>query len=417
MMKTKCALATAVLLACGLAVTGCASNSGAASSGSDDAASAGKSSNLTFVFGTKAKGGTVVTNQVYSDKTGYGFAENNAKPAAFAVGSDEASIQFKVKVDNGNYNVTVSTEATKIFSEKAEGISPQTQNARIPKTGDSFQVAVCDGILDLTFEEPANVKRIAITPIAPKAKNAKPAIYAIGDSTTKNGANGAASWGNCVENKWVKLPDTFSAFYNHGMAGRDSIQFYNQARVEAVLLAIAPGDYVTINMGINSRGDGEMESYPVLVGQYFVEAVLQRGGIPVIVTRTPDGPVRDSGDGTWTGDFDPATDKFTNNGGDGARNDVLRKIAADKGLNVIEIGQICEDIFNTYDDAYVAEYNSSHKTKFNTPLEMVQSWYIDHNHYYAELGNIIGKNILERLDDIANGKAAAPATETAPAAE
>lgn len=407
MMKITCGMTAALLLACGLAVTGCASTSGAAaSSGADDTAGAGKSSNLTFVFGSKAKGGTVVSNQVYDDSKGYGFAEANVKPSAFAVGSDEASITFKVKVDNGNYNVQVSTDATKVYSETAEGLSPATKGARIQKTGDQFQVAVCDGVLDLTFEEPANVKKIAITPIAPKAKNAKPAIYAIGDSTTKNGANGAASWGNCVENKWVKLPDTFSAFYNHAMAGRDSIQFYQQARLEAVLLAVAPGDYVTINMGINSRGDGEVESYPALMSNYFVEGVIQRGGIPVIVTRTPDGPVRESEDGTWTGDYDPATNKFTNSGGDGARNDVLRKIAADKGLALIEIGQICEDIFNTYDATYVEDYNKSHGTKFTTPLEMVQSWYIDHNHYYAELGNIVGKNMMDKLEEIASGKTA-----------
>lgn len=393
----------AAVLACGLAVTGCASSSGAADKAT--AVDTTKSSNLTFVFGTKAKGGIVVSNQVYNDKTGYGFKDADVKASAFAVTAD-ASLMFKAKVENGNYTVSVSTEATKVYSETAEGISEMTHNARIPKKPEeTFKVAVCDGVLDLTFEEPANVKKITINKIEPNAKRAKPAIFAIGDSTTKNNANGANSWGNCVANKWVKLPETFGEFFNHGMAGRDSIQFYNQARLEAVLLAVAPGDYVTINMGINSRGDGEIESYPALMANYYVEGVIQRGAIPVILTRTPDGPVRGSADDNWGGDYDVAAKKFTNKGAGGnpddARNGVLRQIAADKKLNVIEVGQIGEDLFNTYDAAYVEKYNKDHGTKFATPLEMVQDWYLDHNHYKAELGNQIGAYILENLDKIA----------------
>ncbi|MCR5724233.1 MAG: hypothetical protein K6G80_04010 [Treponema sp.] len=401
MKKTTCGIAAA-LLACGLAVTGCASTDAAGKAASVDTT---KSSNLTFVFGTKAKGGIAVSNQVYSDKAGYGFKDADVKASAFAVTAD-SSLMFKAKVANGNYSVTVSTDATKVFAETAEGLSDMTHNARIPKNPtETFQVAVCDGVLDLTFEEPANVKKITINAIAPKAKNAKPAIYAIGDSTTKNTANGANSWGNCVANKWVKLPESFSAFYNHGMAGRDSIQFYNQARLEAVLLAVAPGDYVTINMGINSRGDGEIESYPALMANYYVEGVIQRGGIPVILTRTPDGPVRGSEADNWAGDYDVAAKKFTNRGAGGnaddARNGELRKIAAAKKLAVIEVGQYGEDLFNTFDAAYVKKYNEDHGTKFATPIEMVQSWYLDHNHYRAELGNIIGAYILDSLDKIA----------------
>ena len=37
--------------------------------------------------------------------------------------------------------------------------------------------------------------------------------------------------------------DDFSSYQNHGMAGRNSAGYYNEARLEAVLLATAPGDY------------------------------------------------------------------------------------------------------------------------------------------------------------------------------
>lgn len=360
---------------------------------------------LPFLCGLLALSGCKSTESVDSSAS----AKKDGKMTFTFSASDmpaNSAFIFKQEVPNGNYSVKISGSASKIFSETAEGLSPETKNARIPKTGTEFKVAVCDGVLDLTFENPADIKKIEIEPIAQNKKRAKPAIYSIGDSTTKNTANGANSWGNCVANGWVKLPSTFSAYFNHGMAGRDSIQYYNQARLEAVLLDMAPGDYVTINMGINSRGDGEIASYPALISNYYVEGVLERGGIPVILTATPDGPVRESADGTWTGDYNPSTKKFTNNRGDGARNGELRKIAAAKNLDIIEVGQIGEDLFNTFDAAYVADYNKSHGTKFSTPLEMVQSWYLDHNHYRADLGKLIGEYILQNLDEIATKKAA-----------
>ena len=96
---------------------------------------------------------------------------------------------------------------------------------------------------DLTFESGSTLSDLTITQAAAKAALAKPAVYAIGDSTTNNNASGNISWGNRVGNG-VAVPDTFSSFSNNGMAGRDSVNFYNQGRVETVLLSVCPGDYV-----------------------------------------------------------------------------------------------------------------------------------------------------------------------------
>ena len=126
------------------------------------------------------------------------------------------------------------------------------------------------------------------------------------------------------------------------MAGRDSVNFYNEGRVEAVLLKVRPGDYVTVNMGINSKETGEGESYYTLLDNYYVQGIIQRGAIPVILTATPQGPV-----GKGAANYDSTTDTFTCNRGTGAHNGDLRKIATKYKLNIIEMGYWGDDYFHS----------------------------------------------------------------------
>ena len=306
------------------------------------------------------------------------------------------AIRFMLEVPSGNYDVQIDSPATTVISEHIDGIEA---NAGIKKEGKSFKVAVCDGVLDLTFSEPAEVKSVKITAEAEKKPNAKPALFVIGDSTAKNTANGACSWGNVVADGKVKLPDMFGSFSNNAMAGRDSVQFYNQARLETVLLNICPGDYVTVNMGINSRESGEISSYYTIMRDYYIKGILQRGGKPVILLATPDGPYRDA-EGNWTNwesDYDFEANKFKNNRGDGE----LKKLAQEMNLPLIATGQLGEDYMNSLTAADVESYNKENGTKFSTVLEMVQSWYLDHNHYREPLGKIIARYVLDSIVKIA----------------
>lgn len=347
---------------------------------------------LSFAFGSgePADGFTQVVDTLYTEQLGYGFVKINRLTVNESDITGTGAFRFKANVPNGNYVVSVNTTAAELTSESVEGISATTG---ITKSGSTFNVAVCDGVLDLTFPANATVTSVEISQAPAKSALAKPMVYAIGDSTTKNTASGAMSWGNCVSDGHVSIPEELGGFANHGMAGRDSVNYYNQGRVEAVLLAICPGDVVTVNMGINSRETGEAAAYELLLSQYYVEGILQRGGIPVIVTATPDGPVGDR----EASNYNTATGTFTNNRGDGARNDVLRKIAAEKGLHVIELGQWGQDWMNTLTAEDVAAYNAKYNTSFTTVLEMVQSWYLDHNHYMQPLGEEIATYILGEL--------------------
>ncbi|MBQ8301765.1 MAG: hypothetical protein IJX57_07395, partial [Clostridia bacterium] len=345
---------------------------------------------LSFAFGSDAPADdsfTQVTSaDAYTDKIGYGFADTSVVTDAAANVTGTADYRFKAKVPNGNYVVNVTTSSATMTSEVVESVTAVTG---ISKSGAQFKVAVCDGVLDLTFLSASTLTDLTITQDAAKTEQAKPSVYAIGDSTTSNTGNGARSWGNCV-GVGVTLPEVFGSFSNNGMAGRDSVNFYNQGRVETVLLNVCPGDYVTVNMGINSKETNEGVSYETLLSEYYIDGIIQRGGIPVIVTATPQGPV-----GNYVGNYSNGV--FTCNRGDGARNNVLRALAKEKGLNLIELGLWGDEYFNSLTEA---DATAAGKT---TVLELVQSWYVDHNHYCEPLGNKIGEYILGCLAEIEGG--------------
>ena len=383
---------------------------------------------MTFAFGTEEpeEGYTAVTaSTVYTDTLGYGFASTAGLTDVAATDDAPSNVtgtdayKMQVKVPNGNYTVAVSTTSASMLSEAVSGSA-----TGISKGGSSFNVAVCDGILDLTFNAGSSISTLQISQLAAPTPGSKPAIFSIGDSTTKNNghyskynedkaaqaANPAmwvdereyASWGNCVTADMYS--ETFSAYTNHGMAGRNSANYYNQARLESVLLAVAPGDYVTINMGINSESN---EPYEQLMEYYYVQGVIQRGGIPVILSHTPDGPNLSNG-----GSYSEATGFNVSRAGNG-RVQFLKSLAEKYSLNYIDVGTWGENYFNTLttDDLGLANTANSINQSYKAPttvIELVQSWYPDHNHYTVELGTKIAEYILGELTKIEKGEITPP---------
>ncbi len=344
---------------------------------------------LSFAFGSGAPADetlTLVGLDAYNDRTGYGFVDTSALTLESADVKGTGEYTFKVKVPNGNYKVQLTTSSASIKSEKVEGIAA---DAYITQTAKEFNVAVVDDVLDLTFESGSTLSQLVVTQLTIGDNTDKPELYAIGDSTT-NSTNPGFSWGNYATSADMTLPDNIKAFYNHGKAGDDSVVYYNAGRVQNVLLSIKKGDYVTVNMGINSKTAGEPASYYTLLDKYYVEGIIQRGAIPVIVTATPQGPVNGH-EGNYTGTT------FNCNRGTAAHNGDLRKIAQTHDLNIIELGYWGDQYFNslTVEDAQAAG-----KT---TVLELVQSWYPDHNHYKQELGKKIAEYITDCVSKIIGG--------------
>lgn len=154
---------------------------------------------LSFAFGSNDPSDDSFTKvtaaDAYSDKIGYGFDDTSVVTSEESDVKGTAAYRFKAKVPNGNYVVKVTTSSATMTSEVVEGVAATTG---ITKTGTQFNVAVCDGVLDLTFESGSTLSDLTITQAAAKAALAKPAVYAIGDSTTNNNASGNISWGNRV---------------------------------------------------------------------------------------------------------------------------------------------------------------------------------------------------------------------------
>lgn len=358
---------------------------------------------LSYQFGTTVEEGyTQVTSAtLYNETLGYGFESTTGLTDGENSVTGTAVYKFKAKVPNGNYDITVQTTSATMQSEIVdEVVAIGALMPGISKSGSNFSVAVCDGVLDLSFLANTSVTSLSIAQSATKAEREKPAIFAIGDSTTKANMTGARSWAECASDGDVKPSDKFISFSNNGMAGRDSVNFYNQGRIESVLLSVCPGDYVTVNMGINSRTENinEWGAYPILIDTYYVKAIMDRGAIPVIVTATPQGPVNNYASSNYN-----ATTGFDCDRGTGARNDELRKVAQKYDLNILELGYWANDYFNSLTMEDVAAYNAANGTSFTTVLQLVQSWYPDHNHYARPLGQKIAEYIFNALDEIESG--------------
>ncbi len=393
---------------------------------------------MSFAFGTGEpdEGFTTVTKaDIYNESKGYGFASSDGLTDAATNVGGSAAYKFNVKVPNGNYTVKVTTTSAKALSEAVSGSATGTT-----KSGSEYKIAVCDEVLDLTFDANSTISKLEVSQIAAKNPGEKPAIYSVGDSTTKNSGHYSkyaedkaaqekdptkwvdereyASWGNCVTAEMYS--ENFSSYSNHGMAGRNSANYYNQARLETVLLDIAPGDYVTINMGINSESG---EPYEKLIEDYYVQGVIQRGAIPVILTHTAVGPVGrgENGDlGSYT--YDEATGKYTFNESretDG-RVVFLKGLAEKYNLSVIDVGKWGNDYFNslTLDDLDKANTANSINQGYKAPttvLELVQSWSPDHNHYTKELGDKYAAYVMSELANIKNNPFAIESVTQTPA--
>ncbi|MCH5209765.1 MAG: hypothetical protein J1F01_02250 [Oscillospiraceae bacterium] len=362
---------------------------------------------LSYSFGTdEVEGDTQVTSKsLYTETLGYGFESTTGLTDAADKVTGTAAYKFKAKVPNGNYKVTVNTTSASMQAEiidEANKLDSNANVAGITKSGENFNVAVCDGVLDLTFAANSSVTSLSIAQIAPGESRDKPKIYAVGDSTTQN-ENGALSWGSYTARNASIVPERFSSFSNNGKSGANSISFYDNGLMEAILLDIREGDYVTVNMGVNTIRDSKNDSnvFEMIVDQYFVQAIIDRGGIPVITTSTPVGYNSDPTKG-WT---ETSDGKINCNRGTGARNGILRKLAQKYELNIIELSYYGEDYINRMlTELDVDEYNSANGTEYTSTLEIVRSWWADHNHYKEQLGKVLAEYMMGCLDTIASGK-------------
>ena len=128
-----------------------------------------------------------------------------------------------------------------------------------------------------------------ITKLEQEQPGSTPTVHLIGDSTAELCINDVmAGWDRRSVSSWV--PVTLSTTEP---SAASTASFYREARLESVLLSIKPGDIVLIQLGHNDGTYNKEErytsnaDYEMLLSEYYIKGVKQRGAVPVIVTPVP----------------------------------------------------------------------------------------------------------------------------------
>lgn len=267
----------------------------------------------------------ITPDAVYSDATGFGIDPSTPVQAAVIdadspvegdyLYSPNGFFRFQQKLDPGNYRVklTFNDPDSNYLTIGVENVPTQRFRSNdkydnlivkgnVNRSGSSelvFDVALVDGILDIDFigekrgevQYKAFVNSIEITKLEQEQPGSTPTVHLIGDSTVQSyAANDVmAGWGQ----KIGKFLGSGYTVNNRAIGGRSTASFYREARLESVLLSIKPGDIVLIQLGHNDGTYNKEErytsnaDYEMLLSEYYIKGVKQRGAVPVIVTPVP----------------------------------------------------------------------------------------------------------------------------------
>ena len=458
---------------------------------------------VTFIDENGTETGYALTLNTSSSSKGYYFAALDGTVDDISVSGStltaNESFFFRAPVENGNYKVTLTTSATSVISEcitepvqyylknnagtvissggsgAPNPWTPPTQNKQpmfgITKeiTSDTpFEVAVCDGVLDLEFVYDSTAITVSKIVIEKESysKRAKPYLIAIGDSTTAQGdstmSNEASnlsknyiSWASCISNGYLESELSASGLggiVNCAQSGGTVGTIYNDGRIEMLLLNVRPGDYVSINIGINTQKEvtvggqkmniGTADTLGPVLSKYVIKAVEDRGGIPFITTITPQGPTSDNDSavflssatsavaysnsyarGSYYGaDYDPyaSTGKGYYGGKDyavgtkvpaytwinsrhtGTYNIVLIELANYHGIPVVDFG------------VYGERYLNEHYATADGCKTVRSTYYNDNHHYKRAWGEILAKYMLECVTKMQAGTYSYPFTDYQP---
>jgi lysophospholipase L1-like esterase len=260
----------------------------------------------------------VLPTTTYDPAIGYGFEPGAKIFGVHRNGPDalrgnfctsDKPFFFSVKLPEGNYNVTVTlgdasgestttvkAESRRLMLERIHTAPGKfetrtfTVNVRTPRISDTQQVKLkkreiaylhWDDKLTLEFSDKRPcVCAVEITP-APDAIT----LYLAGDSTvTDQPRDPNNSWGQM-------LPRFFKpgvAVANHAESGESLKSFTGARRIDKILSAIKPGDFLFIQFGHNdqkdrSRGAGAFTTYKDSLRNYIDQA-RARKAIPVLIT-------------------------------------------------------------------------------------------------------------------------------------
>lgn len=260
---------------------------------------------VTFDFGpgAVAPGALPVTaGTAFDAEWGYGFTVAPAVEADRGgddpLRSDFVAAQggtFEAELGAGDYIVSLiagdasAASSIAITSESIAKVQPTTKAA-----GEylemSFPIALVDGRLTFQFTgDAAALNALTITRQARRLAGAEATVYLAGDSTVQT--YDPIAW--APQAGWGQMIDRFLSddvhVANHAIGGRSSKNFISQGRLDEILRAVRPGDYLFVQFGHNDATQGVDDRYasPADYKEYlrvYVDGVRQRGGTPVLVT-------------------------------------------------------------------------------------------------------------------------------------
>ncbi len=131
----------------------------------------------------------------------------------------------------------------------------------------------------------------------PEPELQKQTIYIAGDSTVQSYRASYApqqGWGYYLGGYFT---DNI-VVANHSIAGRSSKSFYDQGRLQTILDAMNPGDYLMVQFAINDSAASNAERYAPVCGnvdhptegsyewyiEKYIEGAQAKGGTPILVT-------------------------------------------------------------------------------------------------------------------------------------
>jgi lysophospholipase L1-like esterase len=253
----------------------------------------------------------VAADQAYAVETGFGFepkpAATEASPTVlFSVAVPEGD--YRVTVDLGDAklpgNVTIKAESRRLMVERVVtkrgeivsrdfivnvrhvGMTPPPLNApgavRVALNDREVGAYDWDDKLTLEFCGPApRLARLRIEPVT------LPTVFLAGDSTvTDQRYEPAASWGQM-------LPRFFKpqvSIANHAESGESLKAFLVERRLDKLLGAMKPGDYLFIQFGHNDQKANWPQTYAEAATTYrdylkvYIGEARRRGATPVLVS-------------------------------------------------------------------------------------------------------------------------------------
>ncbi|MDN3496967.1 fibronectin type III domain-containing protein [Planococcus sp. APC 4015] len=262
---------------------------------------------VTFDFGPGqvAAGALGVTSTTaYNPEWGYGFSTApTAAPADVDRGGADAlrgdfvaasGSTFEIDLEAGDYVVSLiagDQTAASDIAITAESIAKVLPTTKV--AGEflemAFPIALVDGTLTMQITGTATaLNALTITRQADRTPGTLTTAYLTGDSTVQTydpGYAPQAGWGQMIGR--FLAPDVVVA--NNAIGGRSSKNFITQGRLDEVLRAIRPGDYLFVQFGHNDATQGVDDRYasPADYKEYlrvYVEGARQRGATPIIVT-------------------------------------------------------------------------------------------------------------------------------------